>query len=79
MCYTKRIYTDKVFGMTDTCPECKRPMTATGKLLYDSPPQARWVVQYYCARCQEFFSIFAPESEALINAIVQEEPKEDIT
>ena len=78
MTYTQRVYTDKVFGMTSTCPECKRPMTATGKLLYDSPPQARWVVQYYCARCQEFFSI-VPGNEAEINAIVQKEPKEDIT
>jgi hypothetical protein len=64
--------------MTDICPECKRPMTATGKLLFDSPPQSRWVVQYYCARCQEFFSICSSEDEAKINSIVQQEPKEDI-
>jgi hypothetical protein len=79
MTYTLRVFTDKVFGMTSTCPECKRPMAATGKLLFDSAPLSRWVVQYYCARCQEFFSICSPEREALINAIVQEEPKEDIT
>ena len=77
MTYTQRVFTDKIFGTTSTCPECKRPMTATGKLLFDSAPQSRWVVQYYCARCQEFFSI-VPENEAEINAIVQEETKEDI-
>ena len=78
MTYTLRIFTDKVFGMTDTCPECKRPMTATGKLLFDSAPQSRWVVQYYCARCQEFFSIFAPDKETLINDIARGETKEEI-
>jgi hypothetical protein len=79
MSYTKRIYTDKVFGMTDICPECKRLMTATGKLLYDSPPQARWVVQFYCARCREFFSIVPVGHEARIHSIVEHEPAEDVT
>ena len=78
MTYAQRIFTDKVFGMTDTCPECKRPMTATGKLLFDSAPQSRWVVEYYCARCHEFFSIFSPDREALINDIVREEIQEEL-
>jgi hypothetical protein len=77
--YLKRIHTDRLEGLTSICPDCKREMSATGDLFLDHPPVSRWVVEYHCDRCQEFFSLYSPEHEAVINAIVHEETKEDIT
>jgi hypothetical protein len=71
--YVKRIHADRVAGLTSICPDCKRTMSATGELLLDRPPLSRWVVEYHCDRCQEFFSIVSPEHEAIVNAVVQEE------
>ena len=74
--WARELQTDRVSGLTDTCPECKRPMTATGKLFLDHPPLSFWGVQYYCPRCHEFFTIHSPDKVALIDAIVNEKPGE---
>jgi len=72
MTYTRRLRTDKVAGLTQRCPECKRPMEPTGTLLFDGPPLSRWVVEYHCARCDEYFVLHAPEHAARVAAIADE-------
>lgn len=71
--WAREIRTDRVTGLTDTCPECKVPMAATGNLYFDHPPLSRWAVEYFCERCRELYTIYARDRAAMIDAIAREE------
>jgi hypothetical protein len=76
--YDRTLYTTRVAAWTSPCPECKRPIPATGYLLHNRGPYLPvWFVEYHCARCHDTFRIRTPETDALVEAIVRAETVED--
>lgn len=71
--WARELRTDRVRGLTDTCPECKVPMAATGNLFFDHPPLSRWAVEYFCDTCREFYTIYARGRAEMIDSIVRDE------
>jgi hypothetical protein len=72
--YDRTLRTERVAGWTYPCPECKRPAAATGNLFHHRPPHlTMWLVEYRCDRCNDVFTIWAPETEAMVATIVREE------
>lgn len=75
--YDRKIQTDRVAGWAYPCPECKRLAAATGNLFHHRPPRlTKWVVEYRCHRCNEIFTIWAPETNDAVETIVREEPQD---
>lgn len=75
--HDRTLRTDRVAGWTHPCPDCKRPMPATGRLFrHRGPCLTHWYVEFHCARCNETCTIWTPQTEGRVGEIVRAESAE---
>jgi hypothetical protein len=64
----QKIYSKRLLGLKQKCPECGTMMTATGNMYYNGVI-SNWSIEYWCPKDQENFRIYVPEMAHLTQEI----------